>query len=245
MSQAQALLELDEVRVDLPVGGELLRVIHDVSMRVAAGEAVGLVGESGSGKSMTAKAIMRLLMPGAQVAGTISFDGDSVLEMNRRELRKYHAEKVGMIYQDPRVHINPLRTIGDFLREGMLSNGRRSKSEVDELAVTLLREVGVADAPRRLRQYPHQLSGGLLQRMMIAAALMPGPRLILADEPTTALDVTTQEEVMAILDEQRRDRGLAMVLITHDLDLAAAVSNRLAVMYAGVIVETGPAGDLH
>ncbi len=245
IDHGDVLLELDELRVDIPVAGDLLRVIHDVSLRVATGEAVGLVGESGSGKSMTAKAIMRLLMPQAKVGGTISFDGSSVFEMSRRELRRYHGEQVGMIYQDPRVHVNPLRTVGDFLREGLRAQGGRSKSEVDEVAVTLLREVGIADAPRRLRQYPHQLSGGLLQRVMIASALIPEPRLILADEPTTALDVTTQEEVMAILDEQHRDRGMAMILITHDLDLAAAVTSRIAVMYAGVIVETGPAGNLH
>ena len=220
-------------------------VLHDVSLTIGPGEALGLVGESGSGKSMTAKATMRLLPHGATTTGEICFEGADVLAMDTHELLKYRRTGVAMIYQDPRVHINPVRTIGDFLTEGLVLNDHLERGAAEDRVVALLDDVGIADGRRRLRQYPHQLSGGLLQRVMIAAALSGEPRLLLADEPTTALDVTTQEEVMAILDELRRDRSLAMLFITHDLDLASSVTDRVAVMYAGVIVEIGPSSTLH
>lgn len=245
MESDTRLLEIDGLGVELLVEGILRPVIHSVDFHVREGEAVGLVGESGSGKTMTARAIMRLLPRGGRVAGEIRFDGINVGSLHGNGLRRYRSRDVAMIYQDPRVHVNPLHTIGDFLTEGVVANGQMPPKEAAEAAVSMLEDVGIADASRRMRQYPHQLSGGLLQRVVIAAALLPGPRLLLADEPTTALDVTTQEEVMAILDEQRRERGLAMLLITHDLDLAAAVTDRLAVMYAGTIVETARADRLH
>jgi oligopeptide/dipeptide ABC transporter ATP-binding protein len=244
MPRTQNLLEIEHLTVDLPAGRERRRVIHDVSLSVRPGEAVGLVGESGSGKSMTARTVMRLLPDGADVGGRVVFDERPILEMNARALRLFRSREIAMIYQDPRAHINPLRTIGAFLFEALLDGGV-GKAEAKERAISTLRDVGIDDAERRLRQYPHQLSGGLLQRVMIAAALLQSPRLILADEPTTALDVTTQQEVMAILDEERRDRGLAMLFITHDLDLATAVTDRIAVMYAGVVVETAPSASLH
>jgi oligopeptide/dipeptide ABC transporter ATP-binding protein len=150
-----------------------------------------------------------------------------------------------MIYQGPRAHINPLRTVGDFLAEGLRESRQVRSGEIRTRAVRVLEEVGIGDASRRLGQYPHELSGGLLQRVMIASVLLAEPKLMLADEPTTALDVTTQREVMAILDEQRRERGLALVFITHDLDLAIAITDRIAVMYAGTLVEIAPAGELH
>jgi oligopeptide/dipeptide ABC transporter ATP-binding protein len=242
---AHPLLAVEHLSVDLRVQGAVRRVIHDVDLQLSAGEAIGIVGESGSGKSMTARAIMRLLPRGATVGGDIRVDGRSIGALDAAALRSYRASDVAMIHQDPRAHLNPLRTIGDYLLEGPVRAQGMSRSDALDAIVGLLRDVGVADAPRRLRQYPHQLSGGLLQRVMIAGALLAGPRLLLADEPTTALDVTTQEEVMAILDEQRRERGVAMLFITHDLDLAAAVTDRLAVMYAGVIAEQGPAAGLH
>jgi oligopeptide/dipeptide ABC transporter ATP-binding protein len=173
----------------------------------------------------------------------VAFDGEPVWAMNRARLRQFRARELGIIYQDPRAHVNTVHTIGDFLTEGVRDQG--GPREQRELAISALQAVGIPDPARRLKQYPHQLSGGLLQRVMIAAAIMPGPRLLLADEPTTALDVTTQSEVMAVLDELRQARQLAMVFITHDLDLAAAVTDTIAVMYAGTIVETGPSAGLH
>ncbi|HEX6932664.1 MAG TPA: ABC transporter ATP-binding protein [Streptosporangiaceae bacterium] len=238
------LLQIERLRVDIPVRGQLRTVIHDATVEIAAGEAVGLVGESGSGKSMTARAVMRLLPPRAVTSGSIDFAGQSVLAMGRAALRNLRATQIGMIYQDPRAHINPVHTNGDFLLEAMLAQGIKPATARDR-ALDLLAQVGIADGGRRLRQYPHQLSGGLLQRIMIAAALATEPRLLLADEPTTALDVTTQSEVMAILGELRAGRGLAMLFITHDLDLAAAVTDRMAVMYAGMIVEICASASVH
>ncbi|VXB14469.1 ABC transporter ATP-binding protein [Aeromicrobium sp. 9AM] len=242
------LLSIEGLRVDLPSRSgsrERRTVIHDVTLSVDDGESVGLVGESGSGKSMTTKATMRLLPPGAKVSGGLTFRGESVLDYSRKELAAYRSRKVSMIYQDPRAHTNPLLTIGDFLVEGVVATGQMSRADALDQACALLVDVGVTDAERRMLQYPHQLSGGLLQRMMIVMALMPSPELILADEPTTALDVTVQSEVMAILAEQIRERSLGMLFITHDLDLAAAVTDTLAVMYAGVIVERGPSDEVY
>ena len=241
---ATPLLSLDHLQVDLRLHG-MRRVIHDVTLDVAPGESLGIVGESGSGKSMTVRSIMQLLPRGAQVGGSITCDGVQVTKLRGSALRRFRATDVAMIYQNPRAHINPLRTIGDFLTEAPVRVVGRPKQEVRAEALDTLRAIGIPDAERRMGQYPHQLSGGLLQRVMIAAALMAHPKLILADEPTTALDVTTQEEVIAILDEQRTERGLAMIFITHDIELAAAITDRIVVMYAGTIVEEAPARSLH
>jgi oligopeptide/dipeptide ABC transporter ATP-binding protein len=238
-----ALLELEHLSVTLPVEGDRRPVLHDVSLAIGAGEAVGLVGESGSGKSMTARAVARLLPRGAQLAGALRYDGADVSALRAGALRGFRRE-VAMVFQDPRAHVNPVRHIGDFLTEALRLRGVERREAADR-AVAALADVGIPDGARRLAQYPHELSGGLLQRVMIAAALLSEPRLLLADEPTTALDVTTQSEVMAILDELRRARGLALLFITHDLDLAAAVCDRIAVMYAGSIVETRAAAALH
>lgn len=237
-------LEIDGLRVRIPVRGELATVIHDVTLSIGLGETVGLVGESGSGKSMTARAVMRMLLRGAEVSGEVRFEGTDVYRMDRAAMRGYRGRDVAMIYQSPHAHINPVRTVGDFLTEALLHRGGLSRKEADARVIGLLADVGIPDGERRLRQYPHQLSGGLLQRVMIAAALAAEPHLLLADEPTTALDVTTQEEVVAILAEVKAERDLSILLITHDLDLAAAVSDRIAVMYAGMIVEVAPASDL-
>src|SRR5256714_6310867 len=194
---------------------------------------------------MTARAVAGLLPAGAVVDGRISFGGRQVLELNPRELRRYRTDGIAMIFQDPRAHTNPVRRIGDFLTEALRTSKGVREDEAKRRAVATLAEVGIEDGARRLRQYPHELSGGMLQRVMIAAALLSEPRLLLADEPTTALDVTTQAEVMAILQDLRREFHLAMLFITHDLDLAAAVCDRTAVMYAGQIVEIRASALLH
>src|SRR5689334_10716211 len=238
------LLEVDGLTVRLAVEGERRPVLRDVSFTMRPGEALGLVGESGSGKSMTARAVDRLRPRGAEVDGQILFDGRPVGGMSGNPLRRYRSE-VAMIFQDPRAHINPVRRIGDFMTEALRTTGGVPVREASTRAVDMLGQVGIEDGERRLHQYPHELSGGLLQRVMIATALLTKPRLLLADEPTTALDVTTQAEVMAILDELRREFGLAMLFITHDLELAAAICDRTAVMYAGQIVEIRSSALLH
>jgi oligopeptide/dipeptide ABC transporter ATP-binding protein len=241
---AAPLLDVDGLTVRLPVGGVKRAVLRDVSLTVRAGEAVGLVGESGSGKSMTARAIDRLLPGGAEVEGQIRCSGRDVSELAGADLRAFRT-KVAMIFQDPRAHVNPVRRIGDFMTEAMRTNLGVPPRYAQMRALDMLAQVGIDDGERRMRQYPHELSGGMLQRVMIAAALLTDPRLLLADEPTTALDVTTQAEVMAILDELRREYGLATLFITHDLELAAAICDRTVVMYAGQIVEVRSSELLH
>jgi oligopeptide/dipeptide ABC transporter ATP-binding protein len=238
------LLDVDGLTVRLPVDGVQQAVLRDVSLTVRAGEAVGLVGESGSGKSMTARAIDRLLPKGAQVEGQIRFHGQEVGELAGANLRAFRT-KVAMIFQDPRAHVNPVRRIGDFMTEAMRTNLNVPAAYAYLRAVDVLAQVGIEDGERRLRQYPHELSGGMLQRVMIATALLTDPQLLLADEPTTALDVTTQSEVMAILDELRRGYGMAMLFITHDLELAAAICDRTVVMYAGQVIEVRSSDLLH
>jgi oligopeptide/dipeptide ABC transporter ATP-binding protein len=238
------LLEVDSLTVRLPVEGVMQAVLHEVSFEIRPGEAIGLVGESGSGKSMTARAIDRLLPSGAAVTGRIRFGGRDVMSLSGADLKHFRRE-VAMIFQDPRAHTNPVRRIGDFMTEALRTNAGVPTNEAAAQAVALLKSVGIEDGERRLRQYPHELSGGLLQRVMIAAALLTQPRLLLADEPTTALDVTTQAEVLAILDNLRSELRLAMLFITHNLELAAAICDRTVVMYAGQIVEVRSSGLLH
>ncbi|WP_455352169.1 ABC transporter ATP-binding protein [Streptomyces sp. SYSU K217416] len=238
------LLTLDNFGLCVPYGKGRRTLVERVDLTIGRGEAVGLVGESGSGKSMTARAVIGLTPPGASTTGDILFDGRSVTALHRRELRALRTRRIAMVFQDPRAHINPVHSVGDFLTEAMTANLGIAPRAAAARAVRLLADVGIPDGERRLRQYPHELSGGLLQRVMIASVLAVEPDLILADEPTTALDVTTQSEVMAILDEARRERDMAMLLITHDLELAAATCDRLAVMYAGRLVETQPAEAL-
>src|SRR3984893_9244854 len=238
------LLELDSVTVRLPIEGSMRAVLQDVSFAIRPGEALGLVGESGSGKSMTARAIDRLLPPGAAVAGSIRFGGQDVMTLSGGDLKRFRGE-VAMIFQDPRAHTNPVRRIGDFMTEALRTNGGVSWEKAADQAVALLKSVGIEDGERRLRQYPHELSGGLLQRVMIASALPTRPRLLLADEPTTALDVTTQAEVVAILANLRSELRLSMLFITHNLELAAAICDRTVVMYAGQVVEVRESSRLH
>ena len=239
-----ALLEVHDLTVQLRLGDGHREVISGTTLEIGAGEAMGLVGESGSGKSMTAKAIARLLPAGAQVTGQVTFDGTDVLALSGAALRA-HRSKVAVVFQDPRAHINPVRRIEDFMTESLRTLDDVPAAEARRRATEGLEEVGIDDPTRRLRQYPHELSGGMLQRVMIATALLSQPRLLLADECTTALDVTTQSEVMAILDALRRERGLSMLFITHDLELAGAVCDRTSVMYAGQVVETRAADRLH
>ena len=242
---SRPLLEIRDLHIELTDVRPARVLVDGVSLSVGQSQSVGLVGESGSGKSMTIKAAMRLLPAAAAARGTVRFDGTSVLEMSKRELSRYRASDVALIHQDPRAHTNPLRTIGDFLVEGVVATGRTNKREALERACDLLDEMGVHDARRRITQYPHQLSGGLLQRVMITMALLHEPKLLFADEPTTALDVTVQSEVMAILTEQIEERRLGMLFVTHDLDLAAAVTDELVVMYAGTVVEAGKSGEIY
>ncbi|MFE5914070.1 ABC transporter ATP-binding protein [Streptomyces wedmorensis] len=233
-------LDVQGLRITLP--GTARPVLDGVDLHVGAGETVALVGESGSGKTLTSRSALNLLPPGAVVEGAVRVRGEDVLTMNAEQLRGLRTGTVSMIFQDPRAALNPLRRIGDFLTESVTLTGGMSRADATARAVELLRAVGLDESA--LRKYPGQVSGGMLQRVMIAAALMGDPALVLADEPTTALDVTTQAEVIALLAELRERFGTGLLFVTHDLDLAAAISDRVYVMYAGRIVESGPAEAL-
>ncbi|MFI2739802.1 ABC transporter ATP-binding protein [Streptomyces sp. NPDC018711] len=233
-------LDVQGLRVTLP--GTARPVLDGVDLHVAAGETVALVGESGSGKTLTSRGALGLLPPGAVVEGRIRVLGQDVLAMKGEQLRALRTDTVAMIYQDPRAALNPLRRIGDFLTESVTLTGRMSRADAGARAAELLEAVGLDGSA--LDKYPGQVSGGMLQRVVIAAALMGDPELLLADEPTTALDVTTQAEVIALLAELRARFRTGLLFVTHDLDLAAAISDRVYVMYAGRIAESGPAEAL-
>ncbi|MFE2144933.1 ABC transporter ATP-binding protein [Streptomyces sp. NPDC059456] len=233
-------LDIRALRLRLPDTAR--PVLDGVDLTVAAGETVALVGESGSGKTLTSRSVLGLLPPGAAAEGTVNVAGDDVLTMTPDRLRILRTSTAAMVFQDPRAAVNPVRRVGDFLTESLRLNARAKKADAEARAVRMLEAVGLTAAA--LRAYPGQLSGGMLQRVVIAAALMGDPALILADEPTTALDVTTQAEVVALLGELRESFGTGLLFVTHDLGLAAAISDRVYVMYAGRIVETGPAEEL-
>jgi oligopeptide/dipeptide ABC transporter ATP-binding protein len=241
----EPLLQLRRVTTRLVTRrGGLAPVLVDVSLSIARGEFVGLVGESGSGKTMTARTILRALPPRATVTGEVLFAGEDVMTLSSRRLRELRAKRLGVIFQDPRSHVDPVWTIGDHVTEGMRVIEGMSQRAARARAAALLRMVGIPDGEQRLRQYPGELSGGMLQRVMIAGALAGEPDLLIADEPTTALDVTTQAEIVAILNALRRERSLTMLFVTHDLALAAQLCDRIVVMYAGRIVESQPAASL-
>ena len=237
MSAPRNTLDIESLRVGVPVRSGRKAILDGVDLHIAPGEALGLVGESGSGKSTTLRAVVGLLPRAADRDGRITVNGTDIATLSKSELRRFRGTQTAVVFQDPRAHINPLRSVGDFLLENLVEVQRRPRAEAERVVKAILADVGITDPERRMRQKPYELSGGLLQRVMIAAAMACEPTLLLADEPTTALDVTTQEEVMAILDEQRTARGLAMLFVSHDLDLADAVCDRIAVMKDGRIVE--------
>jgi oligopeptide/dipeptide ABC transporter ATP-binding protein len=236
---SDALLQLDGVSTELLHDGEPQPVLRDVSFDLDRGEVLGLVGESGAGKSMTARTVLRLLPSGARTSGTVRFDGADV-PLEGRALRELRARRVGMIFQDPRAHVDPLYRCEDHVTEAIRSLHGTSRRAAHIRAVELMSSVGIADPERVLRAYPGQLSGGMLQRVMIAGVLAQGPELVIADEPTTALDVTIQAEILAIFDRLRRQQEVAILFITHDFDVAAALCDRVLVMYAGRVVEEQP-----
>ncbi len=240
-----SLLEVERLVVDLATPQGTLHAVRGISFAVDRGETLCLVGESGCGKSMTSLALMDLLPRAAsRRAARLSFAGQDLLALTPARMNDLRGDRVAMIFQEPMTALNPAYTIGDQMTEGFRRHKRVGRAEAEARAVDLLGRVGIANARERLAQYPHQLSGGLRQRVMIAAALMCGPDLLIADEPTTALDVTIQAQILRLLGELAKEFGLALVLITHDLGVVARIATRVAVMYAGEIVETGTAADV-
>ena len=235
-----ALLEIKALHVDLPLPAGLLHAVRDVSFSLAKGETLSLVGESGCGKSMTALAIMNLLPQGAiRRAETLRFEGRNLMGSDEADMIGIRGVRMSMIFQEPMTSLDPCYTIGNQLEEALLEHRKVNKKEARDRAVFLLEKVGITAAASRLKQYPHQLSGGLRQRVMIAMGLMCGPSLIIADEPTTALDVTIQAQILALLASLQKEFDMGQILITHDLGVVSRVADRLAVMYCGLVVETG------
>jgi oligopeptide/dipeptide ABC transporter ATP-binding protein len=243
---ADPLLALDGVKIAFGPEDAPLPAVRGVSLEIAPGEVVGLVGESGSGKSLTCRAVMRLIPPPGRLSeGSVRFDGRDVLAMSSAELRALRANDVGMIYQDPFSSLNPVVRIGDQLVETLRVNRGLDKAAAKEEGVALLDRVGVPDPQRRMLSYPHELSGGMRQRVMIALATASQPRLLIADEPTTALDVTTQAQILMLLLKTRDELGMAVLMVSHDFGVIAQVCDRVAVMYGGHIVETGPVETIY
>ena len=236
------LLEVTELRVSIPLEDGLLRPVRGISFSVDQGETLCIVGESGCGKSLTSLSLMRLLPSGARVeAQTMRFAGQDLLGLSERQMNAVRGDRMSMIFQEPMTSLNPAYTNGNQLEEVFLRHRGGPVKAARERAVHLLERVGISGAGDRLRQYAHQLSGGLRQRVMIAMALMCEPQLIIADEPTTALDVTVQAQILRLLKELQRELNMALILITHDLGVVARIADRVAVMYAGQVVETGTA----
>jgi peptide/nickel transport system ATP-binding protein len=240
-----AILEVDGLDVQIPLAHGMLHPVRRVSFRVARGETFCIVGESGCGKSLTSLAIMDLLPKRARRrADRLAFAGTNLVGMGRRRMEDIRGDRMAMIFQEPMTSLNPSYTVGDQLEEVFLRHRGGPRGAARERAVFLLEKVGITPASSRLRQYPHQLSGGLRQRVMIAMALMCGPELIIADEPTTALDVTIQAQILHLLASLQRELDMGVILITHDLGIVARVATRVAVMYAGQIVETGTVDEI-
>ena len=236
------ILEVENLNVEIPVPSGTLMAVQNISFNVNRGETLSIVGESGCGKSLTSLAIMNLLPAKAmRTAASLKLAGENLLTASPRRISDLRGERMAMIFQEPMTSLNPAYTIGNQLQEALLRHRKVSRAEARERAVYLLEKVGITAAASRLRQYPHQLSGGLRQRVMIAMALMCGPELIIADEPTTALDVTIQAQILLLLAELQREFNMGLILITHDLGVVARVADQVAVMYAGQLVETGSA----
>lgn len=241
-----SLLSVEGLSVAFNTEQGRVRVVEDVSFHLAAGETLGLVGESGCGKSVTAQTIMRLLPspPSRVEGGRIIFEGEDLVGLPDSRMRRIRGDRIGMVFQEPMTSLNPTQRVGRQIAEVLSLHRGLGYGDAKALVVSTLKKVGIGNAERRLEQYPHELSGGLRQRVMIAMAIVCGPKLLIADEPTTALDVTIQAQIMELLQTLQRDLGLSILLITHDLGIVAEMCRTMVVMYAGRIVESGPSAEI-
>lgn len=234
----QTLLDIQNLQTVFSTARGEIKAVDGVSLSLDAGETLGVVGESGCGKTMLSLSIMRLLPPNGQIAaGRILFNGQDLLELTEEEMRKKRGRDLAMIFQEPMTSLNPVLRIGEQIAEAIVLHRQVSKKEALVRSVQLLQEAGISSPERRVRDYPHQLSGGMRQRVMIAMAMSCSPRLLLADEPTTALDVTIQSQILSLISELKEKNNMAVILITHDLGVVAQTAQKAAVMYAGRVVE--------
>ena len=242
---SEKLLEIKDEKLSFFTPAGEVKALNGVSFSMEEGEVLGIVGESGSGKSVTAYSVMGLTAyPGKLIGGTIYFNGHQIEKMSEKEMRKIRGNEVSIIFQDPMTSLNPVYTIGNQITEVICLHTGKSKKEAHDRAKELLELVGINEPAKRLKQYPHELSGGMRQRVMIAIALACEPKLLIADEPTTALDVTIQAQILELMQELRQKLGMSIIMITHDLGVVASMCERIAVMYAGHIVEYGTADEI-
>lgn len=242
---SEKLLEIKDEKLSFFTPAGEVKALNGASFSMNEGEVLGIVGESGSGKSVTAYSIMGLTAyPGKLIGGTIYFNGHQIEKMSEKEMRKIRGNEVSIIFQDPMTSLNPVYTIGNQITEVIRLHTGKSKKEAYDRAKELLELVGINEPAKRLKQYPHELSGGMRQRVMIAIALACEPKLLIADEPTTALDVTIQAQILELMQELRQKLGMSIIMITHDLGVVASMCERIAVMYAGHIVEYGTADEI-
>jgi len=239
------ILEARDLTVQFPTRRGTLTAVDSISFSISPGEVLGVVGESGAGKSITGMAVIGLLEPPGRIAGgEVRLEGRRIDQLGPEEMRRIRGRKIGVVFQDPLTSLNPLYTIGRQLEETILTHMQLNASQARERALSLLREVGIPAPEARFNHYPHQFSGGMRQRVVIALAIAAEPSLLIADEPTTALDVSIQAQIIALLKRMTRERGTAVMLITHDMGVIAETADRVAVMYAGRIVEIGPVRDV-
>ncbi|GFO64197.1 ABC transporter ATP-binding protein [Geomonas paludis] len=240
-----ALLEITGLRTEFRLKTGVLKAVRGVDLTVEPGETLALVGESGCGKSITAASVLRLVPPpGRIVAGSIRFKGEDLLALSEERMREIRGNRIAMVFQDPMTSLNPVFTVGFQVAEGLRIHRGLSAQAAEREAVELLTQVGIPAAKDRVKDYPHQLSGGMRQRVMIAMALACGPELVIADEPTTALDVTIQAQILELLDRLMAEKRMGLILITHNLGIVAERAHRTAIMYAGEIVESAPTAEL-
>ena len=242
---SEYLVDIQHERLSFFTPAGEVKALNDVSIHLNEGEVLGIVGESGSGKSVTAYSLMGLTAyPGKLVGGTIDFNGHRINDLSEKEFRKIRGNEVSIIFQDPMTSLNPVYTIGNQIMEVILLHTDKNKEQARARAKELLELVGINEPEKRLKQYPHELSGGMRQRVMIAIALACEPKLLIADEPTTALDVTIQAQILELMMDLKEKLGMAIIMITHDLGVVASMCDRIAVMYAGRIVEYGTTDDI-
>jgi len=244
MSEKKPILRVEDLKTHFHTEDGLVKAVDGISYEVYPGETLGIVGESGCGKSVNSLSIMRLLESNSEVSGKITFEDTSILDISEKQMRKIRGNEIAMIFQEPMTALNPVYSVGEQIMEAIMLHQKKKRNEAYELAIKMLQKVGIPEPKKRVDEYPHELSGGMRQRAMIAMALSCNPTLLIADEPTTALDVTIQAQILELMISLQKDYGMSIVMITHDLGVIAEMSDRVVVMYAGKVVEYADAVTL-